>query len=116
MMRLFVLLATIVAALSLAAPAQAHSTSWYWNRYKAQYELLSYGLEWEGEFDEVYNARCYGYGRWLRISSVRGSSDRAFGFRHFRCKVSTFDDEVYWIVFHVTGRDAWTFRWLGWTA
>lgn len=113
--------AVVVAGMMLAAlclfvvsPANAHRTSWYWNRYKAQYELVAYGIEWDDDFDEVWSARCYGYGPWIKIKPRGGSSDRNFGFKHFRCRVSADDDEDYWIVFHVLDRDTWTPVFLRW--
>jgi hypothetical protein len=108
-----VLIAVIVTALCLPVAANAHSGSWYWNRHKAEYEVMEYGLEWDNEFDEVYSARCYGFGKWIRMRP--GQSSRSFGFKHFRCRISTLDDaDDYWIVFHVLDRDGWTFNWLRW--
>jgi hypothetical protein len=56
-----------LAASALAAPAQAHTTRWYWSEEKAEYRLRQSSLRWTNDLDlpvrdKVLRANCRGFG------------------------------------------------------
>jgi len=104
-----ILLLSALIALILIPATSAHNTTWYWGKGTAENAILDEGLQWDSSFDEVYDARCYPWGKWIPSNSGKYRL-----WKHFRCIVSTFDDEDYWISFHVTSKYTWTFSFMRW--
>jgi hypothetical protein len=88
--------------------AEAHSTTWYWNTYKASQKIRQAGLDWRQGYDQVNYVRCSGYGDWIR------GNRSARLYRHFNCYVEARYEDPYWITLHVTGRNGWDYEWLAW--
>jgi hypothetical protein len=98
-----------VAALTLASPAVAATSSkvWYWSNSKARDTLLYWGLDYGDSYEEVVYAECYGRGRWI----WNDPGTRKL-FKKLVCYVETREDDPYWIRFDVRGHDAWAFEFL----
>lgn len=92
------ILAAAIALGILAAPAQGHSTIWYWSEHLAEIELLD-------RYDAMYEANCYGFGRMMRVKSAKR------GYKHFRCNVTWDDGDNDGGVLHVTGKYRLSFKW-----
>ena len=110
---LIVTVALVVGLTGLSAgvatqSAEAHSTSWYWNTFKASRAIRDSGLDWRQGYDQVTYVRCSGYGDWIR------GNRSARLYRHFNCYVEAVGSNPYWVTLHVTGRNNSTFAWLAW--
>jgi hypothetical protein len=107
---LVLVVATVLAALCLTASASA-ATPWYWNTSRASFVLYDEGLQYSDGFQEVYDARCYGFGRWLPSRDPRKPGRL---WQHFHCRVTTDAEQDYWITLNVRGRYTWGFAFWRW--
>lgn len=100
-----VLLASVVAALTLAAPAEAHG-NWFATAVKAGYDVDRVNYE------KIQEVRCYAPDAevWSRVGGVRY---RYLGvnklWNHHACRLVTWNGNACWVVMHITGQKWWNF-------
>jgi hypothetical protein len=95
-------IAVPVSSASAASAAPAAAQAWYWTAQAAADDLVVDGLDDEYDHYDVTYAECEGYGK-----RYRG------GYRHFECYVEAVGYDPFYIAFHVKGKHAGSWDYLG---